>query len=323
MLSMAKRTSLFADRSVLVTGGTGSFGRCFTQTLLALARPRKVIIFSRDELKQHEMAQEFDDPRLRFFLGDVRDRDRLVRAFDNVDFVVHAAALKQVPSCEYNPFEAVKTNILGAQNLIEAAIDRGINFLDCANMYGPYDERIHGPGGSERILAKAIKGKRDRVVITSKVEEPVGTGPNDKGLSRYHIMREVEHSLIRLGTDHIDIYLAHHPDRTAPIEETVSAFDRLVQDGKIRYYGLSNYPAWEATRALWAADKGNMEKAVGLQLPYNLFRRDIEDEVFGLVRDQGLGVMAYIAWRLGLHHVLRHGGFGDVDPVLSRYSADP
>lgn len=126
MLLMGNRTSLFADRSVLVTGGTGSFGRCFTQTLLALARPRKVIIFSRDELKQHEMAQELDDPRLRFFLGDVRDRDRLVRAFDSVDFVVHAAALKQVPSCEYNPFEAVKTNILGAQNLIEAAIDRGV-----------------------------------------------------------------------------------------------------------------------------------------------------------------------------------------------------
>ena len=187
-----------------------------------------------------------------------------------------------------------------ALNVIETAIDRGINFLDCANMYGPYDERIHGPGGSERILAKAIKGKRDRVVITSKVEEPVGTGPNDMGLSRYHIMREVEHSLTRLGTDHIDIYLAHHPDPTTPIEETVSAFDRLMQDGKIRYYCLCNYPAWEATRALWAADKRDMEKAVGLQLPYNLFRRDIEDEVFGLVRDQGLGVMAYSPLAVGL-----------------------
>lgn len=123
---MGNPTSLFVDRSVLVTGGTGSFGRCFIQTLLGLARPRKVIVFSRDELKQHEMAQELDDPRLRFFLGDVRDRDRLVRAFDGVDFVVHAAALKQVPTCEYNPFEAVKTNILGAQNLIEAAIDREV-----------------------------------------------------------------------------------------------------------------------------------------------------------------------------------------------------
>lgn len=187
-----------------------------------------------------------------------------------------------------------------ALNVIETAIDRGINFLDCANMYGPYDKRVHGPGGSERILAKAIKGKRDRVVITSKVEEPMGTGPNDRGLSRYHILREVEQSLNRLGTDHIDIYLAHHPDPTTPIEETVSAFDRLVQDGKIRYYGLCNYPAWEATRALWEADKRDMEKAVGLQLPYNLFRRGIEDEVFGLVRDQGLGVMVYSPLAIGL-----------------------
>ena len=187
-----------------------------------------------------------------------------------------------------------------AQAVIEAAIDRGINFLDCANMYGPYDRRIHGPGGSERILAKAIKGKRDGVVITSKVEEPMGPGPNDSGLSRYHIMREVEQSLRRLGTDHIDIYLAHHWDPSTPIEETVSAFDRLVQDGKIRYYGLCNFRAWQATRALWAAEVRGWEKAVGLQLPYNLFNRGIEDEVFGLVRDQGLGVMAYGPLAVGL-----------------------
>jgi UDP-N-acetylglucosamine 4,6-dehydratase/5-epimerase len=87
---------------------------------------KKVIVFSRDELKQYEMAQEFPDLRIRFFIGDVRDKDRLNRAFDGVDVVVHAAALKQVPACEYNPFEAVKTNIYGAQNIIEAAIDRGV-----------------------------------------------------------------------------------------------------------------------------------------------------------------------------------------------------
>lgn len=118
--------SFFDGRTVLITGGTGSFGRAFTRHLLAHARPAAVRIFSRDELKQHEMDREFGDERLRFLLGDVREQDRLRRAMRGVDTVIHAAALKQVPACEYNPFEAVKTNILGAQNVIETAIDCGV-----------------------------------------------------------------------------------------------------------------------------------------------------------------------------------------------------
>jgi UDP-N-acetylglucosamine 4,6-dehydratase (inverting) len=113
--------------NILVTGGTGSFGKKFVEIMLRDFRPNKIIIFSRDELKQHEMRiSGFDDPSLRFFIGDVRDRNRLNRAMREVDVVIHAAALKQVPSCEYNPFEAVKTNILGAQNIIDAAIDCGV-----------------------------------------------------------------------------------------------------------------------------------------------------------------------------------------------------
>ncbi|MCG3085215.1 UDP-N-acetylglucosamine 4,6-dehydratase (inverting) [Anoxybacillus sp. LAT_35] len=112
-------------KTILVTGGTGSFGKKFVKKVLEYDI-KKVIIFSRDELKQFEMAQEFKDPRIRFFIGDVRDKDRLYRAFDGVDIVVHAAAMKQVPACEYNPFEAIKTNIHGAQNVIEAAIDREV-----------------------------------------------------------------------------------------------------------------------------------------------------------------------------------------------------
>lgn len=113
--------------AILVTGGTGSFGRRFIRTVLDNTRARKVIVYSRDELKQYEMRQQFgDDPRLRFFIGDVRDAARLDRAFGGVDIVIHAAALKQVPAAEYNPFEAVKTNIQGAQNIIDAAIDRGV-----------------------------------------------------------------------------------------------------------------------------------------------------------------------------------------------------
>lgn len=112
-------------KTVLITGGTGSFGKKFVKKVLQ-TNVEKVIVFSRDELKQYEMGQTFTDSRMRFFIGDVRDKERLYRAFDGVDVVVHAAALKQVGACEYNPFEAVKTNIHGAQNIVEAAIDRGV-----------------------------------------------------------------------------------------------------------------------------------------------------------------------------------------------------
>ena len=116
------------DQTVLITGGTGSFGKKFTKILLEEKQPKKIIIFSRDELKQHEMQTTgLNQPNLRYFIGDVRDRERLVRAMHGVDIVVHAAALKQVPTCEYNPMEAIKTNIMGTANVVEAALDAGVN----------------------------------------------------------------------------------------------------------------------------------------------------------------------------------------------------
>ncbi|HEY9086530.1 MAG TPA: UDP-N-acetylglucosamine 4,6-dehydratase (inverting) [Anaerolineaceae bacterium] len=115
------------DKVVLVTGGSGSFGKKFIKVMLEEYHPAKIIVYSRDELKQHEMRQAgYDHPRLRYFIGDVRDQQRLRRAFNGVDIVVHAAALKQVPACEYNPMEAIKTNILGSSNVIEAALDAGV-----------------------------------------------------------------------------------------------------------------------------------------------------------------------------------------------------
>ncbi|MDP2709093.1 MAG: UDP-N-acetylglucosamine 4,6-dehydratase (inverting) [bacterium] len=114
------------NQTVLITGGTGSFGKNFVRFLLDKSEAKKIIVFSRDELKQSVMQADLDDERLRFFLGDVRDLPRLDRAFHEVDIVVHAAALKQVPTLEYNPFEAVKTNILGSQNVIDAAINQGV-----------------------------------------------------------------------------------------------------------------------------------------------------------------------------------------------------
>ena len=121
------KTLKWQERVVLITGGTGSFGKKCVQILLDEYHPKKVIVFSRDELKQHEMqCGGLDHRDIRYFLGDVRDRDRLRRAFDGVDIVIHSAALKQVPACEYNPGEAVKTNVDGAQNIVDAAIDCGV-----------------------------------------------------------------------------------------------------------------------------------------------------------------------------------------------------
>jgi UDP-N-acetylglucosamine 4,6-dehydratase len=159
--------SLAEAHAVLVTGGTGSFGRALVRTLLARypGIPR-IIVFSRDELKQYELAQEVNGPQMRYFIGDVRDRERLARAMEGVDVVVHAAALKQVPAAEYNPFEAVKTNILGAQNVIECALDQGVKRVvalstdkACApiNLYGATklcSDKLF-------VAANAIKGARD------------------------------------------------------------------------------------------------------------------------------------------------------------------
>jgi UDP-N-acetylglucosamine 4,6-dehydratase len=116
----------WSEQTVLVTGGTGSFGKKFVEVMLREYHPQKLVIFSRDEMKQHEMRSAgFDHPSLQYFIGDVRDVQSLQRAMSGITVVVHAAALKQVPACEYNPFEAVQTNIMGARNVIDAAVDRG------------------------------------------------------------------------------------------------------------------------------------------------------------------------------------------------------
>jgi UDP-N-acetylglucosamine 4,6-dehydratase len=120
---------MFNDKTILITGGTGSFGKKCTELLLSRYNPKRLIIFSRDEFKQYEMAQQFSDteyPCMRYFIGDVRDKERLQRALQDVDYVIHAAALKQVPAAEYNPTECIKTNITGAQNVINVSADRGV-----------------------------------------------------------------------------------------------------------------------------------------------------------------------------------------------------
>jgi UDP-N-acetylglucosamine 4,6-dehydratase/5-epimerase len=117
---------MFNDKSILITGGTGSFGKRYVQMLLENYKPRRIIVFSRDELKQFEMQQDYNDPAMRYFIGDVRDEARLIMAMRDVDYVIHAAAMKQVPAAEYNPMECIKTNIMGGQNVINASIQNGV-----------------------------------------------------------------------------------------------------------------------------------------------------------------------------------------------------
>ena len=160
---------MFDDKSILITGGTGSFGRHYVRTLLQHYKPARLIVYSRDELKQFEMAQEFTDrqyPGLRYFIGDIRDAARLQRALEGIDIVIHAAALKQVPAAEYNPFECIKTNVLGAQNVVDASLDSGVTRVVAlstdkaaapVNLYGATklcSDKLF-------IAANNIKGNRD------------------------------------------------------------------------------------------------------------------------------------------------------------------
>jgi aryl-alcohol dehydrogenase-like predicted oxidoreductase len=185
------------------------------------------------------------------------------------------------------------------ERLILLAFERGINLFDCANVYGLMDDRGFA-GRSEEILGRALRAHRDDVVITSKVASSVGSRTNDVGTSRYHIMREVERSLRRLGTDHIDVYLLHSFDSTTPLDEQLRALDDLTRQGKIRYVGACNYQAWQVCHALWLQDRAHASPLITVQNPYNLLNRSLESEMFPMVRALGLGVMAYAPLATGL-----------------------
>src|SRR5664279_1611130 len=157
---------MFDNKSILITGGTGSFGRACTRQLLARHKVKKIVVFSRDELKQYEMQAEFNQPEMRYFIGDVRDPERLRQAFDGIDYVIHAAALKQVPTAEYNPMECIKTNIGGAENIINAALDcnvKDVVALSTDKAAAPIN--LYGATKlcSDKLFVSAnmIKGKHD------------------------------------------------------------------------------------------------------------------------------------------------------------------
>jgi len=169
-----------------------------------------------------------------------------------------------------------------AQHLVNIALDGGINFFDTADVYSY--------GRSEEILGKALKGKRDQIVLATKVRGRMSPEINDVGLSRRHIIQSCENSLRRLGTDHIDLYIVHSFDFMTPLEETLSTLNDLVHQGKVRYLGCSNFHAWQLMKALSISEKHSWEKFVSLQAHYSLISRDLEIELVPLCQDQGLGV---------------------------------
>jgi len=169
--------------------------------------------------------------------------------------------------------------------IIKTAMDKGVNFIDTANMYVK--------GRSEEIVGKAIKDRREGVILATKVAFEMGPNPNDEGLSRKHIMHAVEESLRRLDTDYIDLYYVHRPDYSTPIETTLRTLDDLVRQGKVRHLACSNFRAWQVCKALWTSDSHNLERFECLQTPYNVLTRDVEYEVLPLCSAEQLGVTVY------------------------------
>lgn len=197
-----------------------------------------------------------------------------------------------------------------ARRLIDCCIDGGVNVFDTANMYSL--------GRSEEILGEALEGKRDQVLISSKARMRIGDGPNDEGVSRYHLIRECERSLRRLRTDHIDVYFMHEWDGLTPLEEMLSALDILMRQGKIRYVGCSNYSGWHIMKTLAVADARNLPRFVTQQIHYTLEAREAEYELLPISVDQGLGVMVWSPLAAGL----LSGTFGrDRAPEQSRQAA--
>jgi len=173
-----------------------------------------------------------------------------------------------------------------AIRMTEAAIDAGVNFIDTADVYVK--------GMSEQILGKALKGKRNRIILASKVAGLAGDDPRrDSGLHRWHVIRGVEASLKRLQTDCLDICYLHHPDLNTPIEETMAAFDTLVQQGKVMYVGMSNHAAWQMCEARWKCDVRGWSPPVVMQVPYNLITRGIEEECVAFSKAMNIGMAVY------------------------------
>ena len=177
------------------------------------------------------------------------------------------------------------TGVDDARRQVDLCLEAGVNIIDTADVYSD--------GLSEEILGEVLRGRRDEVLVATKVRMAMGPGPNDAGLSRHHILSGCEASLRRLGTDHIDLYQVHEWDGQTPLEETLEALDLLVQAGKVRYVGASNYAGWQLMKALGTAERTGLPRFVSEQIYYSLQARDAEYELIPAAVDQGLGVLVW------------------------------
>lgn len=178
-----------------------------------------------------------------------------------------------------------KTDVEEARKMVDISLDAGINFFDTADIYSQ--------GNSEAILGQALQGRRDQVLISTKATFSMGSGPNDKGSSRYHLTKALEDSLRRLSTDYIDVYFMHGFDALTPVEETLSTLNDFVKSGKVRYIGASNFSGWHAMKSLATSDRYGWARYVAYQGYYSLIGRDYEWELMPLALDQGLGTMVW------------------------------
>ncbi len=177
------------------------------------------------------------------------------------------------------------SDVAEASRMLDMCLDHGVNLVDTADVYSD--------GLSEEILGQALAGRRDRMLVATKARFPMGSGPNDAGLSRHHLMRACEASLTRLAIDHIDLYQVHQWDGQTPLEETLEALDRLVGAGKVRYVGCSNYSAWHLMKALSVSERHGFQRFVSQQISYSLGGREAEYELVPAAVDQGLGILVW------------------------------
>ena len=177
------------------------------------------------------------------------------------------------------------TEVDTATRQVDMCLDAGVNLIDTADVYSE--------GLSEEVVGKTLKGRRDRVLIATKARFAMGDGPNDAGLSRHHLIRACEASLRRLGTDYIDLFQVHEWDGHTPLEETLSALDHLVNSGKVRYIGCSNYSAWHIMKALGISERKNLQRFISQQIYYSLQARDAEYELVPVALDQGVGILVW------------------------------
>lgn len=253
------------DKTILITGGTGSFGKCFTRYALEHYNPKKIIIYSRDEFKQFNMENDFrkydPDHKLRFFIGDVRDRDRMERAFENVDYVIHAAALKQVPACEYNPDEAIKTNIHGAQNVIDASLKTGVKkvvalstdkAVNPVNLYGGtklVSDKLF-------IAANAYVGAKDTCFSIVRYGNVAG--------SRGSVIPFFE-SLIEQGKTELPITDFRMTRFWISLEQGVELVIKALEEAKGGETFISKIPSFKITDLAEAMLPGCTRKEVGIR----------------------------------------------------------